>query len=403
MAKFNSLGSNFSLSLGWQVLTTKGIGAEKKLFTQVCRLAGHSQGKLQVSYFYKGREALLAALQAWHLPAASRVGVVGFTCVAVVQAVQKAGLCAVLLPIDKQTLNLDIKCLKKNLSVLIIQNTLGMPQPHIHQVIKFCKQNKIILIEDLAHSAGAIYDNGMVAGQIGSEVIYSSSQDKLLDTVSGGIWVSSSLGSKNFVLTKVPFCQQSKDRFYPLLTWLIRHGYAWGWGKCLHFLLKKMNLLSQPMLYQHQGELSLLPAWQRQFLSTQIKALPKELTRRRRLLLCYFKNLPAACLVWHLTPALLKRMAPLRLPIKVPINQKKAVIAALKQAGYFCSDTWYESPLAPENYYALLPRQQEINLELNQLARLKTFTAQLLNLPLHQEITRDDVRRISQIIQAILV
>ena len=81
-------------------------------------------------------------------------------CVAVVQAVQKAGLCAVLLPIDKQTLNLDIKCLKKNLSVLIIQNTLGMPQPHIHQVIKFCKQNKIILIEDLAHSVGAIYDNG---------------------------------------------------------------------------------------------------------------------------------------------------------------------------------------------------------------------------------------------------
>ena len=107
---------------------------------------------------------------------------------AVVQAVQKAGLCAVLLPIDKQTLNLDIKCLKKNLSVLIIQNTLGMPQPHIHQVIKFCKQNKIILIEDLAHSVGAIYDNGMVAGQIGSEVIYSSSQDKLLDTVSGGMF-----------------------------------------------------------------------------------------------------------------------------------------------------------------------------------------------------------------------
>ena len=59
-----------------------------------------------VSLFASGREALLALLRAFDLPAGSEVIVQGFTCVVVPNAVKAAGLRAVYADIEKDTLNL---------------------------------------------------------------------------------------------------------------------------------------------------------------------------------------------------------------------------------------------------------------------------------------------------------
>ena len=41
-----------------------------------------------------------------------------------------------------------------------------------------------------------------------------------------------------------------KDKLYPLLTYLVRITYPFGIGKVLHFILRKLNLLSNPMNYK---------------------------------------------------------------------------------------------------------------------------------------------------------
>ncbi len=59
----------------------------------------------------------------------------------------------------------------------------------IDKISKFCKQNKIILIEDCAHSHGAIY-KGKKTGSWGDAGIYSFYATKTISTGEGGMLVS---------------------------------------------------------------------------------------------------------------------------------------------------------------------------------------------------------------------
>lgn len=402
--KFNSLGSNYHWEQVKQSLKWFFPLDEQQLVKRVRQLAGSQQEQLTINFFYKGREALLAALLNLDLPQGAKVGVVGFTCVAVAQAVQKAGLQVVFLPIDKNTLNLDYHYLPRDLQALIIQNTLGFPQPKMDKIIQFCQRHRIVIIEDLAHSAGAIYDNGLKAGQVGREVIYSSSQDKLLDSVSGGIWLSHQHNHHlDFRVDKIPVGQQLRDYCYPLFVYLIRKGYQYGWGKCLHFLLKKLKLLSQPMNYAHHHSLNQLNKRGLYLLTQQLAQLPSSLKRRRQVLMWYCQELKPQCLIWQASKELLEHSAPLRLPIRVPAALREQILQALANNGYHCRDTWYDAPLAPVAYYQQLPNLPAIKKALKAVAESKAFCQTLINLPVHQDISSADVKQIARVINQVLL
>lgn len=402
--KFNSLGSNYHWEQVKQSLKLFFPLDEQQLVKRVCQLAGSQSEKLAINFFYKGREALLAALLNLNLPQGAKVGVVGFTCVAVAQAVQKANLQVVFLPIDKNTLNLDYQYLPRDLQALIIQNTLGFPQPKMDKIVQFCRRHQIVMIEDLAHSAGAIYDNGLKAGQVGEEVIYSSSQDKLLDSVSGGIWLSRQFNdSLDFRVDKLPLYQQFRDYLYPLHTYLIRKGYRLGWGKCLHFILKKLKLLSQPMNYVHRHSLNELNKRGLYLLNQQLGQLSKVLKRRRQVLWWYYQELKPQCLIWQLNQELLVCLAPLRLPIRVPVELREQVLQSLSTKGYHCRDTWYDAPLAPVAYYQQLPNLPAIKKALEAVADTVEICQNLINLPVHQDISHADVKQIAQVINQVLL
>lgn len=402
--KFNSLGSNYHWRAVKQALKPFFYLDQQQLLSRVRYLAGDKKQQLNISFFYKGREALLAALVNLRLPSQAKVGVVGFTCVVVAQAVQKANLQVVFLPVDKSTLNFDYRSLPTDLQALIIQNTLGYPQPQMAKIMKFCQRHHIVIIEDLAHSAGAVYDCGLKAGQVGREIIYSSSQDKLLDSVAGGIWLSRQLcGELDFSVDKLPFCQQLRDYFYPLFTWLVRSGYQCGWGKCLHFLLKKLKLLSQPMNYFHHHSLTALSRHHRYLLNQQLAELSQSLKRRRQVLLWYYQELSPACLLWPLNEEILQRLSPLRLPISVPVELRESIWQALVKKGYHCRDTWYDTPLAPVSAYEQLPNLPAIKKALKAVAHTQQFCQTLMNLPVHQDISHADVKQIAQIINQILI
>lgn len=177
MSIFNSLGSNYDFKFVLKSLFLKNDGGLKKFLER--------KYKGQVTLTYKGREAIELALSG--LPKGSLIAINGFTCFAVYEAIKKAGHKALYLDIEKGELNFSPETLKRavNVKAVIIQNTLGYPCD-IEKISQVCKENKIILIEDLAHSVGTRYENGKEAGMVGDFVALSFSQDKMIDVVSGG-------------------------------------------------------------------------------------------------------------------------------------------------------------------------------------------------------------------------
>ncbi len=107
-----------------------------------------------VSLFASGREALLALLRAFDLPAGSEVIVQGFTCVVVPNAIKAAGLRTMYADIDQETLNLTPETVTAvatpRTRAVVCQHTFGIPSP-VEELKALCDKHGWLLIEDCAH------------------------------------------------------------------------------------------------------------------------------------------------------------------------------------------------------------------------------------------------------------
>ncbi|MDO5561515.1 MAG: DegT/DnrJ/EryC1/StrS family aminotransferase [bacterium] len=391
MTKFNSLGSNYTFSQAWQALTIR----EQK----DSDLAGFFNCENdQLEFFYKGREALRAALRCLNLPAGSRVAITGFTCLAVYEAVLWEGLEPVVLDID-ETLNLNFADLKNQPSVqaVIVQNTFGFPYREIEVLEKWTKENKVYLVEDNAHAFGATYTDGRKVGTVGQVAIFSASQDKILDSVAGGILVINDHNLlSNLAVEKIatPKMQQKRDRWYPLLTWTIRKTYDFGLGKVLHAWFKRQKWLSQPMHYQTEKRFQILPTWQIQLLGARMKLTKVEQKQRQKKVRLYLQLLNDDLLFWRPSDEEISRSACLRLPVKVPAEKRAQILQTLAAAGYQLRDFWYDAPVGPKKYWQAAGYQANFS----QLKNASLVCASVINLPTHQDINEHDVRKICQVI-----
>lgn len=139
------------------------------------------------------RTGLFLLLKSLELPSNSKVALQAFSCVVVPNAVLQAGLTPVVIDINSEHYNLDINTLLKNwdeeIKVLIIQHTFGISTDWT-EIIKFCKEKNVILIEDCAHSLGAevIVDGKMVeVGNLGQASFFSFGRDKIVSCTNGGL------------------------------------------------------------------------------------------------------------------------------------------------------------------------------------------------------------------------
>jgi len=376
MSIFNSLGSDYNLKYVLKSLFSNAIGQNQKLKNS---LEEKYQGKVILTY--KGREALTLALKILNFPKESCVAINGFTCYAVYKAVEEASLAPICLDLGEKNTDLNFapetleKILKenKNIKAVAVQNTLGFPTD-IEKIVKICREKNIIIIEDLAHCVGAKYRNGKETGNIGDFVALSFSQDKVIDAVSGGALVirNKKYASSENSQFKEP-ANQIRDRMYPLFTYKIRSLYALGLGKILHFILKKLNLLSKPMqegLYDFYS----LPNWYCNLALFEFDNLPKQLNHRREIAQIYAKKLNKKIL----NPNIVEKISissNLRFPIFA--ENRKKLIQFLKESNIFISDIWYDDA-APE-----CPNAVEIS-------RI------ILNLPTHINTTEKDALKISE-------
>lgn len=374
---FNSLGSNYDLRFVLKVLfATGGQRSKDNLVAFLNKKYGG-----ETVLVYKGREAIKLALDLAKLPKSSKVGINGFTCYVVYKAVVDAGYTPELIDIDN-TLNFSLSELKKHhdLKALIIQNTLGVPCD-MTNIKAYCLENKIILIEDLAHNVGLTYPDGQEMGTRGDFTALSFSQDKMLDAISGGALVIRNKKynlSNNSNVQKVSIANQIRDRLYPLWTYKIRITYGLGIGKALHYLLKKLKILSQPLSGNLKTVIHDLPGWYSSLAMYRFSCLDNELNHRRKISEVYAGIIN--------TKVVIDKSAYMRFSITV--DKRGDLINYLTKSGIHVSDIWYDVPIAPRKLLNLTNYNGECPVA-------KKMATRIVNLPTHINVSVKDAKYIS--------
>lgn len=388
MSIFNSLGSNYDLNSVLKTLFSPNNKKDKADLKKI--LSKKYNGEVILTY--KGRQAIEIALELLNLPKGSFVAINGLTCFAVYQAVTNAGLNVEYIDIEKEDLNFSPEqlkvVLKKNpqIKVVIIQNTLGYPA-NVEKIVEICKENKIILIEDLAHSVDTVYSNSFQAGELGDFVALSFSQDKIIDAVSGGaLIIRNKRFQKAFTDSDLKVTDNLKDRSYPLFTFLIRKTYTIGFGKFIHALLKRLNLLSKPM--DNNLKSNTIAPWYCNLAKEEFDNLANSLNHRRKIASIYSKNLDQKIVSSKLVKNI-QSSTNLRFPIFV--DNRTDLVNSLKKQNIFVSDIWYDAPIAPKRYMT------QTNYS-HQCPNAEKISDLILNLPTHKNVSEQDARRISQLI-----
>lgn len=388
MSIFNSLGSSYNLNY---VLKTLFSLNNKKHKTDLKKILSEKYNG-EVILTYKGRQAIEITLRILNLPEGSVVAINGFTCFAVYQAVINAGLNVEYIDIEKEDLNFSPEqlkdVLKKNsqIKVVIIQNTLGYPA-NVEKIVESCKENKIILIEDLAHSVGTMYENNLRAGELGDFIALSFSQDKIIDAVSGGaLIIRNKRFQKAFTESDLKVNDNLKDRLYPLFTFLIRKTYTVGFGKFIHVLLKILNLLSKPM--DNELKPSTIAPWYCNLVKDELNNLENSLNHRRKIASIYYENIDKKVLFSKLVKDI-PNSTNLRFPIFV--DNRAGLVNFLKKQNIFVSDIWYDAPIAPKGYMT------QTNY-IHQCPNAEKIAETILNLPTHKNVSEKQAERIAKLI-----
>ena len=138
--------------------------------------------------FGLGRQALVILLKAVGVNAGDKVGVCGFTCFSVVEAVKVCGAIPVYLDVDeylciepREILRQEVNSLK----VVVLQHTLGIPG-RLDQLLSACRKIGAKVVEDCAHCLDCFW-KGEPLGKFGDGAIYSFEWGKPYSTGQGGM------------------------------------------------------------------------------------------------------------------------------------------------------------------------------------------------------------------------
>lgn len=386
MAIFNSLGSNYDLNFVLQSLFIRENKSDKEELERF--LQKKYEGK-KTYLVYKGREAISLALDLAKLPKGSYVAINGFTCFAVYEAIKNALLEVEYLDIGKDDLNFGPATLEKRLrqnpkiKSVIIQNTLGYPS-QAKEILELCRKNNLILIEDLAHSIGTNYSSDE-AGTVGDFTVLSFSQDKVIDSISGGALIvrnSKYIKARKIDISPTP----AIPSLYPLFTYIIRTTYSIGLGKIFHYMFKKLSLLSDPMQKLSTGKIHGLANRLAKLALIQFNNLNLQLEHRKKIAKIYKETLPSTIQNLYASNSIINS-SNLRFPILVKDRQN--LIKHLSDEGIYISDIWYDAPIAPKKYTALTDYK-------NQCPNSEKVSSEILNLPTHINISEADAVKISQ-------
>ncbi len=344
--------------------------------------------------YRKGRAALAEAIRI-ATGGSGSVGISALTCYSVVQAVEAAGCTPVYIDIREEDLHFGEEELSRALSetddmkAVVVQNMLGIPAD-IAAISKVTSNKGIVLIEDLAHSAGAVYATGEEVGTVGDITMLSFGRDKAIDTVNGGALI---VRPGSFTVPEQPHASpraidQLRDRLYPLIAWTTRAFYPVKIGQYIMAVAIKMKLVVRSA----DGDVNTkeaLPNWQAKQALAQLMSLSEAAENRRRNALLYGQFLQAK------TPSSLQGsgVAPARVPLL--LENRDEVISYLKKYGVQANDVWYDIPVSPARFYKKVAYS-----EANNPVAVRVSAA-LINLPTHQRMTKEQIKHVSNLVNEV--
>lgn len=381
---FLSLGSNYTFRQGLRHMFTIGRKGDAGELQKV--LTGCYQGQ-KTLLFSKGRGALAAAVRL-ATGGEGAVVVTSLTCYSVIDAVRVAGCEVVYADISPETLNVTEQTLSeamkgRNIKAVIVQNTLGIAMD-IDMVLRLAREADAAVIEDVAHAVGGRYDDGREIGTVGDYTMLSFGRDKLLDTINGGALVIRTDRTTRAIEPPLRYpglLQQMRDRLYPAIGWWARTLFPLGLGKYVLAVAYKTKLARRSA--DGAADMTLrLPHWQAKLALKQMRRLDEAVESRRKNQQQYLAEL--------------KRFSPkessnaVRTPLL--LENRDEVVAALKTAGYFTEDIWYDVPVSPQRLYHMVEFPEA------DFPAVTEISARTINLPTHQLVTSEDIRKINEII-----
>ncbi len=140
--------------------------------------------------FSHGRVAFSAILKALRLRQGDEIILPGYTCVVVPNSIIFEGLKPVYCDIELETFGPDIDSVRKVVTprtkAIVIHHLYGLVCKYYEELIDFCNDKDIYLIEDCAQALGAVF-KGKKVGRYGTAAFYSMQHSKVISTGNGGI------------------------------------------------------------------------------------------------------------------------------------------------------------------------------------------------------------------------
>ena len=139
-----------------------------------------------------GTAAIILALMSLDLKEDDEVIVPNYTMIATINAVHFLKLKPVIVDIDKETFTLNLENIKNSITdktKCIIHVSLNNRYKNLEEMVDYCRQNHLFLIEDAAQSLGCKI-NGKNLGTFGKIGCFSLSTPKIISTGQGGFCVT---------------------------------------------------------------------------------------------------------------------------------------------------------------------------------------------------------------------
>ncbi|MFH1971698.1 MAG: DegT/DnrJ/EryC1/StrS family aminotransferase [Patescibacteria group bacterium] len=382
-AIFNSLGSDYdkykcNLSL-LQLFKSdkKNLDKLKEYFVK--------KYNAKVYFFYKGRDAIEFVLKKYNIGKGDIVATQAFSCYAIEQGVKRSGAGIIYVDLSEDSICPSLEDFKntykqaKNIKAIILQYTFGFSKD-VRKIAEWCKENNILLIEDLAQSYGSVSSNEKKLGNYADALVFSFGKGKIIDALSGGTAV---LKGKNFSrledklnLQKIPKIAIFKDLLYPSITSTIRKTYKIGIGKIIFIFAKWMGVI-----YSSVAEKYLASEFPYQYASLvlySISELNKDIKHRRIISNNYLKITNGKILI---TASDIERSTCLRFPILFKNSTK--VIEYLKKNNIHIFDRWYKNPVDCGSVNC------NSDYKLGSCPNAEYVSKNIINLPTHREINID--------------
>lgn len=204
--------------------------------------------------FMGGRVALSACIYALNLQKDDEVILPGYTCVVVPNAFHYANVKIIFSDIELETYGLDaaqiIEKITPQTKAILIQHLYGLVCRDYEKIIQIAHDHNIKVIEDCAHSTGALF-KGEKVGNFGDIAFYSSEQSKIFTTIQGGI---ATTNDKDLNDRLIEFCNKTP---YPDNNWIdkqlhniilnyynFKHPKRWLLGDIYNILYGDKQLIS---------------------------------------------------------------------------------------------------------------------------------------------------------------